>query len=101
MWSGARGHSTDTQGARDVSTKKSLSEIRTRTGLARRKTKCLDPGVCLRSADCLFGARETTSSTENHGRREHIGEIKNSHSRPTSPKHGVARERPPPSRRGT
>ena len=54
----------------------SLSEIRTRGGLARRETY---PSVDLRSGDSLFGARETASSPEDHGRRKHVGEIKNSH----------------------
>ena len=53
----------------------------------------LDPGVDLRSGDSLLGARETTSSAENRGRCKHIGEIKNSHTPATTPKHGVNGER--------
>ena len=65
-------------------------------GLARRETQCLDPSVDLRSVDSLFGAKETTSSAEDHERRKHLGKIKNSHSpaRPPVPSRNVIKQLP-------
>ena len=65
-------------------------------GLEKRETECLDPSVDLRSVDSLFGAKETTSSAEDHERRKHLGEIKNSHSpaRPPVPSRNVIEQLP-------
>ena len=73
-----------------VDTKYPLPEISTRgvLGVANRT-------VCLRSGDCLFGDKETTSSTETHRRREHIGDSRTTTPQPHRRSTGSLENRPP------
>ena len=90
---GAKGHSTGQQGTPSLSgpwTRNTHCQISTRgvLGVANRT-------VCLRSGDCLFGVKETTSSTEYHRRREHIGDSRTTTPQPHRSSTGSLENRPP------
>ena len=51
--------------------------------------------VCLRSGDCLFGVKETTSSTEYHRWREYIGDSRTTTPQPHRRSTGSLENRPP------
>ena len=59
-------------------------------GFTRSMEKRLSPIVCLRSGNVLSDTRRPPPRPNTMGRREYVGEIKNSHFPVAAPKDGIA-----------